>query len=175
MGNKTIYVKDDATWERAKKLAGKEGLSSVIGEALARYVAEKEEQADGYEKHTIRLADSPDVYAFVGKHLVKFYVSEGLSKLDCYLTKGRKIVVVTYSLRQISDVGPELCPIRVASYTSLKQLADDIDFTKLVPGYVGEPEPELEKEFREEVRENRDKFFEALVAALGTDWAVWID
>ena len=30
MANKTIYVKDDALWERAKAIGGKDGISGSI-------------------------------------------------------------------------------------------------------------------------------------------------
>jgi hypothetical protein len=55
VGNKTIYVKDEGLWERAKRLAGKEGLSSFVGEALAAHVEQKEGEALGVRKYALRV------------------------------------------------------------------------------------------------------------------------
>src|ERR671912_440275 len=42
MANKTIYVKDDELWERAKQLVGKDGLSALLSEMLQNYVKRKD-------------------------------------------------------------------------------------------------------------------------------------
>mgnify|MGYP000890511105 CR=1 FL=1 len=53
---KTIYVadKDLALFDRAEELGG-ESLSAVIADALRRYVATKEAEAQGYEEHIIEV------------------------------------------------------------------------------------------------------------------------
>lgn len=43
-GNRTIYLADDALWEKAKTFAGKEGISSVIARALTEFVAQRGEE-----------------------------------------------------------------------------------------------------------------------------------
>lgn len=52
MPKKTIYVADEnlALYTRAEELGG-ESLSSVIADALRRYVDIKEAEAEGYEQH----------------------------------------------------------------------------------------------------------------------------
>jgi hypothetical protein len=55
MPNKTIYIKDGDMWERAKTLAGKDGLSSVISEAIAEYVKRKERGEQDIKKYRIEL------------------------------------------------------------------------------------------------------------------------
>ena len=51
MPNKTIYVKDEHLWDRARKLAGKDGLSGVIQEALAKFVEKKQRQSEGFHRY----------------------------------------------------------------------------------------------------------------------------
>lgn len=45
MANKTIYVKDELLWEKAKKFAGDAAISGLIAEALREYVKRKEGEA----------------------------------------------------------------------------------------------------------------------------------
>lgn len=56
MPQKTIYVadKDLTLFDRAEELGG-DSLSSVIADALRRYVAAKEAEAQGYEEHVIEV------------------------------------------------------------------------------------------------------------------------
>lgn len=56
MPTRTIYVKDEKLWKEAKKLAGDEGLSNVIGNALADFVRRKRAEADGFERFRIPVA-----------------------------------------------------------------------------------------------------------------------
>jgi hypothetical protein len=44
MANKTIYVRDESLWEKAKKFAGDAGISRLIAEALQEYVQRKERE-----------------------------------------------------------------------------------------------------------------------------------
>src|SRR6266498_2355954 len=61
MGNKTIYFRDDKLWERAKKLAGDEGISAVIQNALAEFVERKTRERDGFRRVRIESgASDPD-------------------------------------------------------------------------------------------------------------------
>ena len=74
MPNKTIYVANEELWERAKKLAGNKGLSSVISQALADYVASRSAQDASLEKFHFEIgmySDSPtEVIGFEGKQLI---------------------------------------------------------------------------------------------------------
>lgn len=75
MPNRTIYVKDTDLWQKAKKLAGKGGLSEVISNALQKYVADEEARAKGME--TIRIVAHqhvdapPERIAFRGRRLAE--------------------------------------------------------------------------------------------------------
>src|SRR5437667_12348478 len=60
MPNKTIYVKDEKMWELAKKLAGKEGLSSVISEAIADYVSRRRREEKGFQKYRLEVGEVSD-------------------------------------------------------------------------------------------------------------------
>ena len=44
MPTKTLYVKDQQLWEKASRLAGPQGLSGVVTQSLAKWVADKEKQ-----------------------------------------------------------------------------------------------------------------------------------
>ncbi len=76
MGNKTIYVSDDDIWEKAKKFAGKDGLSSVIARSLGDYVAARTAQDEAMEKYHFEIIDlsEPDgptaVIGFEGTKLL---------------------------------------------------------------------------------------------------------
>jgi hypothetical protein len=51
MPNKTIYVKDEHLWDQARQLAGKDGLSGVIQEALCKFVENKRRQSEGFQRY----------------------------------------------------------------------------------------------------------------------------
>ena len=53
MGNTSIYIKDQALLERAKKLAGDEGFSAFIAKALADFVERKQDENRGLTDHSI--------------------------------------------------------------------------------------------------------------------------
>lgn len=101
MANKTIYVKDEALWERAKQLAGKDRLSGFIAEALAEFVQRKEAESRGFSIHEISLARYPDT-----EETIKFWGKEILTHplpsddnhpsalADLYQTRAGKWLVV---------------------------------------------------------------------------------
>lgn len=60
MGNKTIYVQDERLWQKAKKLAGKEGLSRVIAKALEDFVATHDRQTQGFRRYQFEVAYASD-------------------------------------------------------------------------------------------------------------------
>jgi hypothetical protein len=103
--NKTIYVRDEALWNKAKKIAEErgDGLSGVIASALARLVAD-EEAKEGGEVHRILIVPmrgesaDPERIGFVGKRLAESELPshyEGLAQLvaTAYQTAASKIVV----------------------------------------------------------------------------------
>ena len=75
-GNRTIYLANDELWERAKNLAGKEGLSSVIAKALADFVAQRDADQSSFQKFTFEILGDPhsedptEVIAFEGRQLL---------------------------------------------------------------------------------------------------------
>lgn len=72
MPNKTIYVKDGEMWERAKKLAGKEGLSSVIGDAIAEYVKKKEKEEQGIKKFRLEVGFAESLTSYGSTSRITF-------------------------------------------------------------------------------------------------------
>lgn len=109
MPAKTIYVKDSdlETFERAEALSG-ESLSSVIAEALRRYVEVEEAKAMGYEEHTVEVgvwrtqgSDDTRELKFIGKHIAGGRVFGGQTRSrddrgadwDIYQTKAGKIII----------------------------------------------------------------------------------
>ena len=75
MPNKTIYVADEKLWEQAKRLAGKDGLSSVVNSAIKNFVDEASGREQGFEKQLFEIFGDPhlsgptDVIGFEGKLL----------------------------------------------------------------------------------------------------------
>lgn len=99
MPNKTIYIKDEALWAKAKKFAGKGGLSEVITEGLQRYVADSEANAAGQE--TVRFVvqwdeRAPERVAFRGHKLASMEIdrpNDGLTlHATVWETQGGKFV-----------------------------------------------------------------------------------
>ncbi|MGO9228630.1 MAG: hypothetical protein ACLQKA_05375 [Bryobacteraceae bacterium] len=78
--NKTIYIrdKDEPIWERARELAGAEGISSIVVESLKKFVAHKEAEeavAKGFERIVVKFNDAsahhiPRIKAFYGKWII---------------------------------------------------------------------------------------------------------
>jgi hypothetical protein len=59
-GNRTIYLADDALWEKAKALAGKDGISSVISRALSDYVSQRTAEESTSKRFCFELLDAKD-------------------------------------------------------------------------------------------------------------------
>lgn len=49
-GNRTIYLANDELWERAKTLAGRDGISTVIAKSLADFVGQRTADQASYQK-----------------------------------------------------------------------------------------------------------------------------
>jgi hypothetical protein len=97
--NKTIYVKDEHLWAKAKKLAEKEGegLSGVISAALTAYVAERQAAASGDAVHRILVLGhgNEDVQriAFAGQEIAKKTFGDPPVCVTVYETVGGNFVV----------------------------------------------------------------------------------
>ena len=85
MPNKTIYVREEdvSLFEEAEKLGG-DSLSSVIAEALRRFVATKKAEQQGMQEHTLPVgvlrsqgADDTRKVRFVGRLLAEAEVFTG--------------------------------------------------------------------------------------------------
>lgn len=102
MGNRTIYMKDQVLWDRAKELAEKEGgLSGVIAEALAKFVEQKEAELRGLSLREFNLwtDDGVQVIKFYGKELFSNWAlpsadDKPTSCADLFLTRADKWLVV---------------------------------------------------------------------------------
>lgn len=167
MGNKTIYVKDEALWDRAKKLAGKDGLSSLIAEALEAYVNRKEAEQSGFKlfKFNVQelreMTDSGPTFwlkeqvAFQGRQLGTAHLlnptdpNYPYAQIDVYLTKGHKLVaVVTDEMLGV--------PTGYRVFNSPAELRSD----------------EL---FADVEAESKAALFDKIAAELGERWSRWID
>ena len=100
MGNKTIYVKNDELWETAKSMAGKDGLSSFIEEAVQRLVTAK--QLEQKVRQPFSLPYKPMDKSFTVKRAEERLGFEGKCLLDwgpfaVYLTKGGTFIVTDNS------------------------------------------------------------------------------
>ncbi len=109
MPNKTIYVRDEdvSLFEEAEKLGG-DSLSSIIAEALRRFVAVKRAEAGGMEEYTLTAgtlrtegADDIKQIRFVGRKLAEadVYTGQTSDRRDrgtayrIYQTKAGKILI----------------------------------------------------------------------------------
>jgi hypothetical protein len=172
MGNKTIYFKDDQLWDRAKELAGKDGISGVVQDALAAFVDQKKRQAAGF--NTYRL---PTKFR-VGRGLSSFGTTERIAfegqliaeqRMDVpvpgresdfldltfriYRTRGGKLVI---TVGDDENAGKMFGIHHYGVYKSLAELSDDES--------LKDPDP-IE----------RAAFLDKAAKELGEDWAVWID
>lgn len=75
-GNRTIYLADDALWEKAKTLAGKEGISSVISRALLDFVSLRTAEDAANQRFDFELLD-PTASAEEGVGVVEVIGFEG--------------------------------------------------------------------------------------------------
>lgn len=96
VGKKTIYVKNEELWERAKSIAGVDGLSRLVEAALEGVVTAKQLQQQGLERYNLRVEPildfTPDVketLAFDGECLV----AREWPSVSVYRTKGGKFIV----------------------------------------------------------------------------------
>ena len=105
---KNIYIKDEdvSLFEKAEELGG-DSISSVIAEALRRYVEIKEAEAQGMEEHILTVGSTTSIdddtrkVKFVGRLLARgtTYNGQTSDRKDrgttwkIYITKAGKIVV----------------------------------------------------------------------------------
>jgi hypothetical protein len=170
VANKTIYFRDGALWERAKELAGKEGLSAVIQDALAKYVERKDLEAKGiqpYRLHTGRYDASRHEFgaieriAFIGRELVADELLVPNRDPDpetpyepvafgAYQTKGRRIILTR------GEAGYGEIITSYAMFPSVRELRDSDTLADLDPV-------------------DRARFLDRVSEQLGEDWSVWID
>ena len=158
MGNKTIYVKDEALWKRARDIAGKAGLSAFIEEAVEEFVERKELENRGFSPQRIYVQGD----AFPEGQLVRFNgrrlgdtllggePEQPYEIAEVFQTKGGKLVLV---LRN-ADTNEAY---EYRTYDSLEELRAEQDiFSAIPPG-------------------TREEFLESLADALGQKWSKWID
>jgi hypothetical protein len=172
VGNKTIYFKDDDLWERARELAGKDGISAVIQAALSRFVSVKEQEAKGFGRirleagfkdepeHSVHYGTTERI-AFDGlllaEQVVPIAYTDGSNdeayevQFRLYRTQGENLVFT------VADVGDDLFGVsHHAVYRSLSALREDEHLQTADPVA-------------------RAEFLDKCSAQLGEDWAVWID
>ena len=164
MGNKTIYVKDEALWDRAKELAGKDGFSALISKALEDFVERRNVANLDFSDHSILIDPSlaelaPDesfakLIRFKGRSLATTFTGPDPDQADgdaeVYQTRAGRLILV---LRQ-APTG-EAYDRRI--YESFDQLAADQEALREVP-----------------LRE-RHEFLDRVAQAMGQHWAEWID
>ena len=157
MANKTIYIKDEALWERAKALAGKDGLSALIGRALADFLEQKDAESHGLSPQSIDIVDSyggeSETIRFWGKRLGDRLFGRGPDSpngtAEVFQTKSGKLVLV---LRDA--VSFEAFEYR--TFETPEELARDSQFAQIPP-------------------EARSDFEQSIAEAIGHKWATWID
>jgi hypothetical protein len=127
--NKTIYVKDERLWEQAKKFAGKDGLSAVIANSLAEYVAAR--QAATSSEKVFRLViepleGPPERIAFAGQLIEsRQFPSDPYDMLvvSVYKTAAGRFVV-TAGFQDQADQDP--APFHYAVYDHPLDISEDL-------------------------------------------------
>lgn len=112
MPNKTIYVRDEdlPIFDRAVELAG-DSLSSVIAEAIRRYVEMEEMKSEGFEEVTVLegVGDNMRKKKFIGKE-ISYHDPDPFRKgfdgtvYTLYLTKKGSYVVEIFHWDRRDDV-----------------------------------------------------------------------
>jgi hypothetical protein len=140
MGNRSVYVRDEDLWTRAKELAGSDGLSSVISEALATFVRKREQETRDMERTVLAIRDvatepvteddgSPrfvdkERVGLDGRLLGHLEVVSALTGREgearVYLTRGRQLVVVLHEVAYDIDWDYEVFASSGALRTFLK-------------------------------------------------------
>lgn len=165
MANKTIYFRDDDLWSKAKALAGKDGLSSVIQKAIEQFVQQAEREKEGIRRFSLAVVVLPehdDTFvtteriAFEGRTLWGTGGADlsggGACDIACYRTRGGKLLFAMDESHYPHADG--ITYYRV--YDSLADLRNDPELNRL-----------------EAI--DRGRFLMKVSEALGEDWAVWID
>lgn len=122
MAKKTIYVKNEELWEKAKSVAGEDGLSRLVEEAIERIVTAKQLQQQSLDRFTLRVEpihdftpDTKETLAFDGECLV----ARGWPSVSVYRTKGGRFIV--------TDDLPDGSISEYRTYETLYDLRDAIE------------------------------------------------
>ena len=185
MPNKTIYVKDEALWNRAKELAGKGGLSDLIERTLREFV---DREGQGFTLRVVRILGQREV-RFYGRLLYEARLDEPQFQSadhntehaafgQVFQTKSGKLVAV------VRDESKDRLDGQVFrfdrgywQYESFDEFAKNSDFFKVICAHTGS---QLRKEGdgsvpQDVLDEVRNEFRDGVAHALGTDHLVWID
>lgn len=127
MGKKTIYVKNEGQWEAAKSIAGVDGMSSFLEEALQRHVTAKRLDSKGLQMFSLpveppehlRIRDFNERLGFQGKCLVNW------GAFAVYLTKGGTFIVADSSLDEDGSIST------YRTYTDKEELRQDMSIVAL--------------------------------------------
>src|SRR5688500_11388610 len=169
MANKTIYVADEKLWKDAKRLAGEQGVSSVIADALRRFVDEQRLQREGVEDFRFEAGfRGADRIAFKGKFIAsrKSTVEMGEEVwpqeafdgvdvipvvIDVYRTIKGTFIVVGELVGHADNL-----PVYGATHSTVQSLRNDKVLTTI------------------DARD-RAHLLDAVSLAAADDWATWID
>ncbi len=205
MPPKTLYVKDERLWEKAKRLAGHQGFSGVIMQLLAKWVADKEKQEamkSDKEFTEIELwvggniapsADLPDdqikedhKIVFTGRLLASSprYEDELVPDVEVYQMKsGRLVVYKVYRDYSVATDQESQATYKVFSnFEGLRQSSVFSDYEKM----LDEKWEGLGMELTTLAAEDEEKFVEKIAAislqfqrditnALGAELVIRID
>jgi hypothetical protein len=185
MPNKTIYVKDEGFWNRAKELAGKGGLSDLIERTLREFV---EREGHGFTLRVIRILGQREV-RFYGRLLFEAPLDDPMFESDShhsehrafgqvFQTKSGKLVAAVRDESKDRLDGEVIRSYRgYWKYESFDEFAKNSDFFNVICAHTGS---QLEKEADGSVpldvlEEVRNEFRDGVARELGTDHLVWIE
>ena len=186
MPNKTIYVKDEGLWNRAKELAGKGGLSDLIERTLREFV---DREGQGLTLRVVRILGEREV-RFYGRLLYEARLDDPMFESESdhnterhafgqvFQTKSGRLVAVVRDESKDRLIGDVIRSDRGWwKYESFDEFAKNSDFFEVICEHTGR---QLRKEADGSVpldvlEEVRNLFRDGVAHALGTDHLVWID
>jgi hypothetical protein len=179
--NKTIYVKDERVWEEAKELAGKEGLSGVIADALAAWVERKKREKSGIERYRFAIGFS---HGLNGGQAVRAIAFEGRFLGAAHLTIEDDAVDFPDVVIEGGLVNLEGEPVYAEVYRTKGGKVVLTAKTDALPGLPGVPYCAVYNNIKELVRDpilgaaedgDATALLDQVSHEAGEDWALWID
>lgn len=190
MGNKTIYIKDDGLWQRARELAGKDGLSSAIQGFLAKFVEEAELTDKGFARRHFKVrpkgsGEVPDKHIAFNGRLLHHMQQTDIPRIPPWAVPDTALKVADLE-DPLGVIHEQPCWEIAAFETKSGKLVltlndthwNDFENDAVTYYAVYENLQALgnDEELIERIEESdRITFLDALSKRLGQEWAIWLE